>query len=266
MTYQPVLASSGYAGWTFLQKTLPKQMAAFAASPQIKRDADYFTANIGKVTSVDQLLSDRRLLKVSLEAFGLGDRINSTALIRQVLSQDPTDSTALANKLTDKRYLALAQAFNFSARGNTPMAQTGFAAKIVTAFENSQFESAVGQQDTDLQLALGVQGTLAGLAATSSSEVTKWYGVMGSTSIRRVFETALGLPSGFVSINIDQQLSVFRQKTTEIFGAGSVSQFADPAKVDQLIKLFLVRSSATNSQSLPASSIALQLLQGTVSG
>lgn len=266
MTYQPVLVSSGYAGWTFLQKTLPKQMAAFAASPQIERDTAYFTANIAKVTSVDQLMSDRRLLKVALGAFGLEDQINSTALIRQVLTQGPTESSALANKLTDKRYLALAQAFDFLKPDSIPTQQAGFAAKIVSAFEASQFQTAVGQQDNDLQLALNVQGALSGLAATKASETTKWYNVMGSPSMRQIFETALGLPSGFVSINIDQQLSVFQQKSAEIFGAGSVSQFTDPAKMDQLIKLFLVRSNAASSQSLPTSSIALQLLQGAGSG
>ncbi|MDE3080778.1 MAG: DUF1217 domain-containing protein, partial [Paracoccaceae bacterium] len=263
MTYQPVLVSSGYAGWTFLQKTLQKQMAAFAASPQIERDTAYFTANINKVTSVDQLLSDRRLLKVALGAFGLDDQINSKALIRQVLTQGPSDSNALANKLTDKRYLALAQAFDFSNSDKVPTQQPAFSSKIVAAFEGSQFQAAVGQQDSDLQLALNAQGALSGLAATNSSEPTKWYNVMGSPSMRKIFETALGLPSGFVSINIDQQLSVFQQKSAEVFGDGSVSQFTDPAKMNQLIKLFLVRSSASTAQSTPASSIALQLLQGT---
>ena len=263
MTFQPVLVSDGYVGWKFLQKTLSKQMTAYAASPRIKRDTAYFGANIGKVTSVEQLLSDHRLLKVALDAFGLGDQINSTALIRQVLVQGTQEKGALANKLSDKRYYALAQAFDFSTPGSPAPAEPGFADRIVTAFEKSRFQAAVGQQNADLQRALQVQTSLTNLAASAAGEVTKWYDVMGSTAMRKVMETALGLPSSFVSINLDQQLTVFQEKASEVFGSKSVSQFADPAKMDQLIKLFLVRSNAVGSKSLPGSSIALQLLQGT---
>ena len=41
----------------------------------------------GKVTSINQFVGNYRLLSYALDAYGLGDQINSTALIKQVLER-----------------------------------------------------------------------------------------------------------------------------------------------------------------------------------
>ncbi len=263
MSFQPVVPFGGYAGWQFLTKTMAAQKAAFDNSTVQQRDADYFTANIGKVTSADQLVADPKLLKVALGAFGLGDQANSTYLIKQVLTQGSNNSTALANQLTDKRYLALARAFNFGDTTTPKTQSAGFAAQIVSAYQNQQFGAAIGTQDSNLQLALSMQTDLANLASTGSSETTKWYLMMGNPSMRTVFETAMGLPTSFVSLNLDQQLTVFQDKAQQMFGDSSVSQFSDPTKVDQLVKDFLVRNGDTSASQSSAGSIALALLGGS---
>ena len=262
MSFQPVLPMGGYAGWQFLTRTLASQQTAFDAAPVQQRDTDHFAATIGKITTVDQLMADPKLLKVALGAFGLGAQTGSSALIRKVLSDGITSATALANKLSDKRYLALAQAFNFG-DGGTPNTQgPGFAAKIVKAYQAQQFQTAIGQQDVNLQLALQMQTGLANLASGSASEAAKWYTVMGTPAMRTVFQTALGLPSSFVSLDIDHQLQVFEEKAQQAFGDKSVSQFSDPAKIDDLVKRFLVRSDVQGATQGTAASIALQLLGG----
>ncbi len=81
MTYTPVLPVTGYAGWTLLNRTMAKQTAAFVKSPEIKRDEDYFRANIGKINTAADLVKDRRLLTVALGAFGLDADINNKAFI-----------------------------------------------------------------------------------------------------------------------------------------------------------------------------------------
>ena len=56
MSFQPILPLSGYAGWTFLQRTLEKQQEAHASSGQIKRNTEYFAENIGKVRTAEELV------------------------------------------------------------------------------------------------------------------------------------------------------------------------------------------------------------------
>lgn len=267
MSFQPVIPTGGYAGWTFLGNTIVKQKAAFGSSAQLQRETDYFRANIGKITSVDQLVGDRKLLTVALGAFGLSKEINSTYLIKKVLSEGSTAPTALANKLSDKRYLQLAKAFGFG-DGGAPATQTaGFADRIIKAYDDAQFNAAVGQQDANIGLALTLKDTIGALTGSKATEATKWYSVMGNTSMRKVFETALGLPATFATVPIDTQLTVFENKAQAVFGDSSVSQFSDPAKVEKLVRLFLVRAQAQGGAAAGvAQSPALQLLQGASGG
>ena len=79
MSFQPVLPLGGYAGWTFLKRTIVRQQAVQQAAPEAQRDEAYFRSKIGKVATAEQLVSDKRLLRISLAAFGLevGDIILS---------------------------------------------------------------------------------------------------------------------------------------------------------------------------------------------
>lgn len=263
MTYTPVLPLSGYAGWTLLNRTMKVQTAAFNKSPEIKRDEDYFRAKIGSVKTADQLVGDRRLLKVALGAFGLDSDIDNKAFIKKILSDGTLSATALANKLADKRYQQFSAAFGFDL--SIPATQIStFADKIVTAYKSREFESAVGDQDADLRLALNAQRELTTLAAKSSTETTKWLTILGNSPLTTVFQKALGLPSSIGSLNLDQQLGIYQTKAEVVFGNGGISQFKDSTKLDALIKKFLTRSEADQLISQTSgSSLALSLMQQT---
>ncbi len=263
MTYAPVLPLSGYAGWTLLNRTMKVQTAAFNKSPEILRDEDYFRAKIGSVKTADQLVGDRRLLKVALGAFGLDFDIDNKAFIKKILKDGTLSSTALANRLADKRYQQFSAAFGFDL--SIPATQIStFANRIVTAYKSREFESAVGDQDADLRLALNAQRELTELAAKSSTETTKWLTILGNSPLTTVFQKALGLPSSIGSLNLDQQLSIYQTKAEAVFGNGAISQFKDSTKVDALIKRFLTRSAADQLIGQTSSrSLALTLMQQT---
>lgn len=259
MSIAPVLPFGGYAGWRYLQRTMDAQQTRVASSAANQRDEAYFRANIGKVTSAEELVADRRLLKVALGAFGLDADLPNKAFIRKIIEGGTSDSASLANRLSNKSYAAMAKAFSFE--GETPASQAaGFADTILASYETRQFEIAVGDQDNDMRLALSAQRELAALAKTSSSDSTKWYTILGSTPLRKVFETAFGLPESFATIDIDKQLSMLRKKADTYFGSSEVAQFSDADSLEKLVKQFLLRSTA---QSSTATSPALTLLQGT---
>lgn len=263
MTYAPVVPVNGYAGWSFLKRTLVKQTDSFVKSPEIKRDEDYFRANISKVKTAEDLVKDRRLLKVALGAFGLGADLNNKAFIQKVMSDDTSNASALANKLADKQYLKLATAFAFGS-ASPQTATTGFADSLIVAYRARSFETAVGDQDGDLRLALNAQRELADLASKTGSEATKWYGVLGNSALRQVFIKGLALPSGISSVDLDQQLTTFQGKLDAIFGSSTISQFTDTAKVEGLIRRFLVRSQAEALANTNGSgATALAMLQQT---
>ena len=262
MTYTPAIPLGGYAGWTFLKRTYDTQTRAFQASPELKRDEDYFRARIGGVKTAEQLVSDRRLLKVALGAYGLDGDINNKYFIRKVLEDGTLKDGALANRLADKQYKALSSGFGFGDYAVPRTQLSDFADKTLAAYKTRQFETAVGTQNNDMRLALNLERELPGLAGKKSSEAVKWFTVMGNGPLRQVFETALGVPASIGSLDLDRQLEIFQTKAGAVFGNDAVSQFADPAKMDALVRRFLLQAEvATLSSAQSASAGALAMMQ-----
>jgi len=262
MAFQPVIPFGGMAGWSFLQRTQESQKAAFNEDPIIERDSEYFAANIGNITSAEDLVKDYRLLKIALGAFGLDDDIGNKFLIQKVLEDGSLDTDDLANKFSDKRYLDLTKAFGFG-DFSTPRTQLStFSDEILGAYTERQFEIAVGQQDSDMRLSLSLERDLGALLDKTNSDDGMWFSVMGNPPLRKVFETALGLPTSFGALDIDLQLIGFRKRAQAVFGDGEVAQFNEPENVEELNRLFLARSQINSGfGTLSSGSIALTLLQ-----
>ncbi|MEO1139475.1 MAG: DUF1217 domain-containing protein [Pseudomonadota bacterium] len=259
--FQPVVPLSGLTGWVFLQNTLDSQTAAFNRSPQITRDTDYFEAEIGKITSAEDLVSDRRLLRVTLGAFGLGDDIENRFLIRSVLESDTNANDALANRLADDRYAALADAFGFGSIAGPRTQDPLFGRQITEQYRTRSFEVAVGDQNEALRLALNADRELVDLAAGSESEDTKWFQILGTPPLRSVFETALGLPEGFAQLDIDKQREIFKDKASSNLGIDNLSDLADEAVREDFMRNYLLRDQIRDINFQSSTSIALSLLQ-----
>ena len=262
MTFQPVIPTSGYAGWTFLNRTRESQQEAFENSASVVRDVTYFEENIGQITKAEDLIADRRLLQVALGAFGLDEDINNKYFLQKVLEDGTLDDQALANRLSDKRYYEFSKAFGFGdfATPNTVLSE--FPTDITTTYKEQQFEIAVGAQDPNMRLAMGLDRALDEIATANTTEDGRWFSVMGQPPVRQVFELALGLPASVGALDLDRQLSEFRDKTSARFGDGEVAQFTDPAKREELVRVFLLRAELQGGGgTTQGASAALTLLQ-----
>lgn len=261
MSFQPVIPIGGYAGWSFLQRTMATQQAAYQAAPANKRDEMYFREKIRQVNTAEDLVGDRRLLKVALTAFGLESDIDSKAFLRKMLQDGTVKQGALANKMSDKRYRDFSAAFGFGDLAVPRNKASDFADKILAQYRTKTFETAVGDQDQSLRLALNAERELGTLAAKTSSEDTKWYTLLGNKPLREVMQTALGLPSSIVGLDIDRQLDTFKARARSTFGKETVSQFADAETMTKLVRTYLVRSELSGVTSTYSSAgTALQLL------
>ena len=261
MSFQPVLPLGGYAGWRFLSRTAERQKDLVAAAPVTQREVAHFRANISKVKTIDDLMEDRTSLKVALGAFGLDSDLPNKAFIRKVLEGPLSDPKALANRLSDKRYLDFAKTFGFGELAGPYTWRSGFADKMVGTYEERSFEVAVGEQDENMRLALTIERELGGIASRATTSDGLWLTVMGNPPIRKVFETALGLPASFGALDLDRQLTTFREKAERAFGSSEIAQFADPEKREDLIRLFFVRAQVAQSQATASGSVALSMLQ-----
>lgn len=261
MSFIPALPGSGLVGWGFLQRTADKQLEAFSRGSRIQRDQAYFRENIGKVSTAEDLMSDRRLLRVALESFGLEEDLPNRAFIRQILEQGTLDPQALGNKLADKRYQKMAAAFGFDL--TPPRTKiSDFADRILADWTARGFERAVGEQDDRLRIALNAQRELDDVATGGASETAKWFGILGQPPLRAVFEGAFGLPKSFAALPLDRQKDTLVEKARAMFGDGSVAQFTDPDRAEALIRRYLVRSDiASFGATGSGAATALTLLQ-----
>ncbi len=261
MTFQPVLPLSGYTGWTFLKRTMDRQVAVQQASPVLKRDEAYFRDRIGKVQTAEQLVSDKRLLRISLTAFGLEGDVNSRAFIQKVLEGGTLKEGSLANKLADKQYQKFSAAFGFGDFSVPRTRLSTFADEILGQFRARSFESAVGAQNNGFRLALNAEREIPALAKRPISETAKWYSVLGNAPLREVMQTALGLPASFAAIDLDQQVAVMRERVQAAFGSPTISQFSEPRQMEALVRRFHLRADMQNQPSSSPAAIALTLLR-----
>jgi hypothetical protein len=265
MSFQPLLPLGGYAGWRFLSSSLESQVARFAKDPVQARDMTYFRENIGQVTTAEELVSDFRLLRVALSAFGLQDDLPNRAFIRTALAEGVTDDGALANRLADKRYRAFSEAFGFGGPQPPKTQLPGFAERILARFERQTFEQAVGAQNEDMRLALTAQREVSELAGRGLTDTTAWLSVLGNPPLRKVFETAFGLPASIGTLDLDQQLKAFRNGADRLFGSSEFAQFADPDRLEGVIRAFTFRAEAAAGPSpLTPGYAALTLLQSAL--
>ena len=101
--------------YRLIARDLTASLKRKAAEPTLARETAYYEANIGKVKTVDDLMSDRRLYTYAMKAYGLEDMTYAKAFMRKVLTEGTGSAASFANRLADERYVAFARAFNFAA-------------------------------------------------------------------------------------------------------------------------------------------------------
>jgi hypothetical protein len=74
-----------------------------------KTEAAWFQKQAPTLTTPDALLKDYRSLQVVLSAFNMSADIGDTALLKQLMTQDPTASSSLAQRSGNPDFLRFAQ-------------------------------------------------------------------------------------------------------------------------------------------------------------
>lgn len=255
---------TGFAGWRFLRETRQQQEARLAASPTDARDLQAFKNRIGQMATATDLVQDRQVLRVALTAFGLEDDMRSRALVERVLSDGTVGRDALSNRLADRRYRALSEAFGFGPYEMPGRLRSDFVDRIASAYVARRFEAEVGRVDESLRLALNAERELSGFAdRTGSSAKTLWYEVLATPPVRKVIEAALGLPVSVAALDLDRQIGFFREASRATFGTDHLQELAHPDRLEPILRQYLARAGPeAGTARTSRAAIALRLLSG----
>jgi hypothetical protein len=261
MAFAPVIPFGGLLGFRFVERTFDAQFGTFGRSPDIQRDIDYFLEHAGEATTAEDLVADRRLLRVALGAFGLDDEIDKRAFVRKILEDGTLEPKALANRLSDPAWAELSAALGYGDLGGL-LVFDNIRHNIVDRFRLRQFERAVGDVDVDIRLALNFRREIREIALDPDVGRNGWFKVLGSQPLRRVIEGAFNLPAGFGQIDIDRQRDELEVRSDQFFGTESPAAFSSDENIDELLRRFLASAQLRGgiSPSAPGAT-ALALLQ-----
>jgi Protein of unknown function (DUF1217) len=217
---------------------------------QVKSDTAYFQSVAATLTTPDKLLNNYRALSVVLNAFGVSSSVNDTAMLKQLMTQDPTQTSSLAKKLGDPKLQRFAVAMN--GFNPPPFSNSGDVTATIQASATNSYEKAQDTLSPGLQQALYFKRNIA--------SVTSINGLMSDTSLLNVAVTAAGLDvSQFGNLDFTQQQAVLTQKI-------NLADFQNPTKVDSMAESYLVRQGQGANGAPTAASYALSVLNGTADG
>jgi hypothetical protein len=238
--------------YRFVQRTMDKQVQMYRANPMVRGDIKHFEVNIGKASSLDDLMKkDFRSWRTLLTAFGLEDQANQRALAKKVLESDLNDRRSLANTIKDGRWKSLAAAVNFKESGLSNLKQEAWVDNIVDRIVSEGIEKKEGETNEGVRLALYFK--------RQAPFITNWFQTMADKAVGKVIRTAFGLPDSFARLDVDQQRSVLEQRGRK--EGFTIADFKDPKKVERLIEKFSVRFDMQNSQGRVSNSPLLSLFQ-----
>lgn len=221
---------------------------------------DTVNARDGAPQTADDFFNDPKLMLATLNLFNVPQGFEETQFTRRYLSSDPADPTSLQNVFADPRFRVLADVFNFQPPATERTYPAGFVEQITQNYLDQQFEIGVGNADQSMRIALALDDNLADVVALGSTNNTRWFAIMASNLLREVFETALGMPAGFGTLDIDQQLTEFEKRSQSVFGTSAVADFIQPDKLNEIRDRYLLLNSAQGFGTGGTSNGALTLL------
>ncbi len=219
-----------------------------AKNKTVQNDIEYFKKNIQKIESVDDLFKDYRLLRISLEAYGLESEITKAGLIKGVLTSDPTEINSLVNKMNDPRFREMADDFRLDLGTSFVKLQT-FALKIEERLIKVAVEKELDQQAPGIRKAIHFQKT------AEKGSITGPFNILSDPNLRDVVLVAKGIPKTIVIQPVETQGRVLEK-------ALDFDRMDDPRYVARIIQQYLAKQDSINAPSLTSAGLASTLLAG----
>ena len=209
----------------------------------------YFQKQAPAIKSPSALLGDYKALSLVLGAFNLSGSINDTALLKQLLTQDPKSKTSLAQRLGNAKYLSFATAL--STWTPPPFSSASSIAALVKAYKTNQFEAGADKQTPGLQKAL--------YFTRQAGAIKTYTQLQSDADLLAVAVTGIGLPlTAYENLSFQQQSALLKQKL-------NIADLQKPAFVQHLAEFYMVQQqlNAPQTASAPAAGSLLALFPGS---
>ncbi|WP_230533144.1 DUF1217 domain-containing protein [Microvirga roseola] len=189
----------------------------------VKRETDYYKANIGKVKSIDEFVKDHRLFSYAMKAFGLQDMTFAKAFMKKLLAEGTANPKSMANQMTNPLYKEFAKAFDFAGKGPYATSQASATSGTVARYYRQTLEMKEGERNEGVRIALYFK--------RKASSITTHMGLLADKAVLQFVQTTFNIPQGASKADIDVQVRNLEKHI-------KIEDLQDPKKVDKLIQRF----------------------------
>jgi len=202
-----------------------------------KAETLYYREQIERVSSLSDLLKDKRLLTYVLDAFGVTLPSAPADFMEQVMKSDLEDPDSFANKLEDRRFAQIAASFNFAPDGSLvvqpadPAQSRRGILNTIELHTRQTLEKQTGTESEGTRLALYFQ--------RKAPEISSVYGILADRALQQVVFKALGLPDEMAQAPIDHQAELLKSRL-------KIEDFKDPQKLEKFLARFSIRFDIEN--------------------
>lgn len=226
-----------------------REKAGEAATDEI----EYFEKKMESISTVDELLSDSRLVNFLLESQEIDPKSVTKDELQQMFASDLDDPKSYVNQLDNKSFAKIVASFNFDTEGNLTsdtlgtVQQRGDVFQTVSNYYRQTLEEEQGDSNEGVRLALYFE--------RKASSITSAYDILGDSALLNFFKTAYNLSTYFSSQELEKQAATV-EKFVEL------DKLSDPDYVQKVIQRF---TALYDSQNGATDSAALSILQGSSS-
>lgn len=237
-------------GYQLIASDLTAALKRTSEQPVVQRESEYYLETIKTIKSVDDFISNDRVFKYAMKAFGLQDMDYAKAFMRKALTEGIDNPESFANKLSDPKYREFVETFNFARHGTTATIFERARQGTVDRYTRQTLEMDAGASNEGVRLALYFQ--------RKAASVETPFHLMADRALLKVTQIALGIPEATATMDIDRQAEMITKKL-------DIEDLKDPEKLDKFIGRFTALWEIENPASPVASSVA-QLFGGYDTG
>lgn len=214
---------STYVSYASITRDLSLSLKRVEQQPFVKRETEYYLENIGKVKTIDEFVSDRRLFAYAMKAHGLEDMTYAKAFMVKALEGGVDEDDSFASSLSDTRYKDFVETYNFVRHGETATVFTRAQQGTVDKYMRQTMEEDAGSSNEAVRLALYFE--------RKAPSITNMFEILADSALSKVVRTTLGLPDSFAMLDIDKQADILKTRI-------DIEDLSDPEALSKLITRF----------------------------
>lgn len=196
-----------------------------------EEEAKYYSAQMQKIDSVEEFLSDARLVAFVLVANGIDTESVDAEFMAKIFTSDLDDPDSFANQQPDRAFRRIVASFNFNAEGlvmrpdDAEIQSRRGIYQTVDSYVRQKLEEDAGNDNAGVRLALYFE--------RKAETVSSPYDLLADDALFEVFKVLYQLPDEIASADVDAQADMIERYL-------ELKDLQDPEKVSKMIVKFSV--------------------------